>query len=98
MPEFKSKSESSVRRFSLRAMAELVLSAMVDVPTPALDGRNVKIRLVVSYLGGVRSSSFLTLWSASITEWRSNGAVKKSRIRTRLPSPREAATQGLAHA
>ncbi len=52
MPELKSKSDSNTRVFGRRASAALTFAAMVDVPTPAFDGRNEKIWLVDSYTAG----------------------------------------------
>ena len=41
MPEFRSKSESSTEASCTRDIAIAVFIAMVDVPTPALDGRKL---------------------------------------------------------
>ena len=42
MPEFRSKSDNRTFRFGRRDMATAVFSAIVEVPTPALDGRKLK--------------------------------------------------------
>ena len=52
MPEFISKSASKTRVFSCRDIAAAVFKATVDVPTPALAGRNENTFVVRRLLCG----------------------------------------------
>src|SRR5579883_1569219 len=86
MPMFRSKSESNTCMLGRRAMAALTFSAMVEVPTPALDGRNAKICEVDSIAGGLRSMSDLMVERDSTTASSSNGSTRNSRTPTRMVS------------
>ena len=57
MPEFMSKSESSTFVSGMPDRHMAVFRAMVDVPTPALEGRNANTCSVVSMAGGLDSTT-----------------------------------------
>ena len=93
MPEFRSKSESRTLVLGSLDIATAVFSAIVEVPTPALEGRNEKTWSVASISGGRVSRASLMRSNPSVRVCRSKGSDANSRIPARITSSRICGSQ-----